>query len=1346
MKKQLLILFEFLILVGVISTHQISNISNVTCVDPGIETFDLEVIPEGLIDDLSEFKVTLKNEAEEELTASCVLDGLSSDTVADISDSFGSLFDTKEAKSDSTKDSSESIVDKSDKLVSSDSDSTYIDTIPKETVNLDSDKETNSYLLTKTQTDSSTQLEEEISATTSSTQLEEETSATTITYRCLIDKPGKSGSYKLESVDNSALKITTNITAELISCESEEDLLKRANITLSFRQVSSFDFDKLTFNFYGLTTKSIKKEFSIFFMIYLIVGTGRMPKPIEIECTTGEDITITTDIPIAMVTYTCTIPASEETKELVSIEIDSSDNVAGLPGNETLLNPVLTDAAIKSNLLEDKSKLSIPQLTVLNKDSFKYDSVSEGLLEFTITLGEIPETIIVGRTFDIIFIEGMYLVFKVTKIEGTILTLCAEMHGTLDNQFLVFEQTIITIGGKEAFVLPGFVTERITTEGFPEEETTTLEEATTEQALTTQVETTTEQEKNGTEEYSVEIEEAIKKTEIFITFRQINGFSFVPGIISFNFYALITKSLNLPYTVVLFTNLVSTQGMEENETEIECQLQSKVDVTDGETKQASFKCEKKGLNASIEYTSLKLNSSEVIAGIPFDDETALNPALTDEAITNGELKNSSSSDVPPSFTFESMDLLECSKDGKFLIKGSLSKKKSIPDKFTIPLTYPEGAVMTCSFKDNDIQCIADQELNDSVIIEQTIIADGAEELFILKKVIQNGMKCENGLQLQAEEKLNVNISFRQVSHIVSKTNGLSFFFAAFVNSNLAKSYLIQMNVIVIINGEKVEKVANCTLKDDVTVSSGKKTQGDFDCEVALESNEKVATENLTISTDNENIGGCSELTKEEASPHLTDEAIKNSSDTKLGLVLDYSLEENKEVIPPIFKISNMNFNKCEKKGKIKIEGTFSSEITEEMTFELPFSFPKSKVKCKVENAKANAKVEITCKMQKIKDKLIFKKLVLEPRLLKKKRLEMLYIEKTNIALTEGKTCQNYNQIKLQRAKAKKNANFFFLQMGRPMGYTKLFFLALTRKMYRAAFTTIKIEVTLTVERNRRRNLDTVELDDPLSITCSPTDAQTTDSCALDCTGGDGSTPITAELEDDHQIAGAPDEITVETNPNPDFSKLEALKEFDSLPSVNITKLTSNNCPNTGKFIIEGVYDDDLANSDNITIPFASPDSSGLCSMEVDSSNKKITLNCENTESFEASEIILSPQTIYDQNGNKALFKITNDFTAPKQFACEISDNSLKITNSTTSPDDTSSNTYQRFRKNSSSGLSGGAIAGIVIACAAVVAIIGTLIVLTKKGFFSKPRETATSVDNTSTINKFQTDDQNKNMV
>ena len=122
--------------------------------------------------------------------------------------------------------------------------------------------------------------------------------------------------------------------------------------------------------------------------------------------------------------------------------------------------------------------------------------------------------------------------------------------------------------------------------------------------------------------------------------------------------------------------------------------------------------------------------------------------------------------------------------------------------------------MTFSLIDDCIQCIADEQLEGSVIIEQQIIKKGTDELFILKKVNQPPIQCKNGIEIHVEEKLKVKISFRQVSHIKKVTNGLSFFFAAFVNSNLAKSYLIQMNVIVIVNGEKVQKVANCTLKDE----------------------------------------------------------------------------------------------------------------------------------------------------------------------------------------------------------------------------------------------------------------------------------------------------------------------------------------------------------------------------------------------------------------------------------------------------------------------------------------------------------------------------------------------------
>ena len=108
--------------------------------------------------------------------------------------------------------------------------------------------------------------------------------------------------------------------------------------------------------------------------------------------------------------------------------------------------------------------------------------------------------------------------------------------------------------------------------------------------------------------------------------------------------------------------------------------------------------------------------------------------------------------------------------------------------------------MTFSLIDDCIQCIADEQLEGSVIIEQQIIKKGTDELFILKKVNQPHIQCKNGIEIHVEEKLKVKISLRQVSHIKKVTNGLSFFFSAFVNNKLDACYEIEI--------EKV-KVSKC---------------------------------------------------------------------------------------------------------------------------------------------------------------------------------------------------------------------------------------------------------------------------------------------------------------------------------------------------------------------------------------------------------------------------------------------------------------------------------------------------------------------------------------------------------
>ena len=313
-------------------------------------------------------------------------------------------------------------------------------------------------------------------------------------------------------------------------------------------------------------------------------------------------------------------------------------------------------------------------------------------------------------------------------------------------------------------------------------------------------------------------------------------------------------------------------------------------------------------------------------------------------------------------------------------------------------------------------------------------------------------------------------------------------------------------------------------------------------------------------------------------------------------------------------------------------------------------------------------------------------------------------------------------------------------------------------MFTGTFTTftLTINVTITIEqsRRRRRNLNTLELDKPTSVECKP-ETSTDKSVALNCKSDENLVPVSSELEGD-VIGGAPDEITVDKNPNPDYSKLDNLKDFDNLASVKINNIDGlvSNCSKTGQYEMEGEYEGELEDNENIMIPFDTPDSSGLCSLTVvDSNNKKLKLTCQNTDYFDVSEVMLSDKIVY-VNDSTPLFKITNAVTASKQFSCAISDKSLIVptqapipTPAPSSSSDSPDSSRTRYRKDSSNGLGGGAIAGIVIACVVVVGIVAALIILTKNGTFaSKSAVTATSIDNNSTVNGFKMDEQNPNMV
>ena len=235
-------------------------------------------------------------------------------------------------------------------------------------------------------------------------------------------------------------------------------------------------------------------------------------------------------------------------------------------------------------------------------------------------------------------------------------------------------------------------TEQETTQQTTEQETTqqTIEQETTQQ--TTEQEETESSYTNATviEETPISLEDATTKSEISISFRQLNGFSNINSVITFYFYALTTSSISSGSVVTLYINLIGKEGMDENATAINCTAQEDYNIGTQVAIQAIFICVLENVDETQEYTSLRLNSSNDITGIPTEDETALNPYLTDQAIANNEIKDCATVSVPPTFTAQALQSENCESNGQFLIVGELSENKTIAAKFTIPLTYPEG--------------------------------------------------------------------------------------------------------------------------------------------------------------------------------------------------------------------------------------------------------------------------------------------------------------------------------------------------------------------------------------------------------------------------------------------------------------------------------------------------------------------------------------------------------------------------------------------------------------------------------------------------------------------------------
>ena len=556
-----------------------------------------------------------------------------------------------------------------------------------------------------------------------------------------------------------------------------------------------------------------------------------------------------------------------------------------------------------------------------------------------------------------------------------------------------------------------------------------------------------------------------------------------------------------------------------------------------------------------------------------------------------------------------------------------------------------------------------------------------------------------------------------------------------------------MKIVVVVNEVKKEKDAICTLLKDVDPGSDSQVQGDFNCEVVLEKTELDEiklddTQAVQVSPDNEQIAGVSELEEDDKSPKATDNAIAESEKknmTELGECVDYSKEENKKIVPPTFVISTVMKDikeMCPNKGKFRLKGKFSHRIHDKMSFMLPLTFPLSKVKCKVHKAKPGEEVEVTCKVQKGFKKV--KKFVFEERMIKKRHKEMLLVKGFKKDIEECR-CENYNTIRLNKVKLKQKAKFSFLKVWnfKAVGKKPEFLLALIRNNKNVKFETIKIKMKVKeISSSNLRRLDDSS-DDIIDMTgtCN-TEVVLTEAGQLKCVGDKDATetPLSVKIDpdDNADISG----LKEEADPSENTTE-EDLELADKLPTVEIDSVDGSKCEEDGSYIIKGkVTEGELSNNEykNVEVPFGFPDSSGLCDITV--KDKDVTMNCKNKEKFDASSIMFEPTVIQDSE-KKKIFKI-KEKSIENKFACIVSvDSEVPNTNSTVLDDDDDDDNDDNnnigvntpFKKKSDRGLSGGAIAAIVICSIVALSIVGILIAL---GLRKKPAPPL--VNNSATLN------------
>lgn len=489
------------------------------------------------------------------------------------------------------------------------------------------------------------------------------------------------------------------------------------------------------------------------------------------------------------------------------------------------------------------------------------------------------------------------------------------------------------------------------------------------------------------------------------------------------------------------------------------------------------------------------------------------------------------------------------------------------------------------------------------------------------------------------------------------------------------------------------KTATCTLKETVTDGPS-----DFECKIEnIENAENIIGLELISSDDISGIPNDLNMTD----PANIDDLIKS------GKILDYSLDENKNNLPPVFNISSLNSLGCKATGVFKLKGTIDKPIKHHR-LNIPLSYPPIDLKCDIPDAK-EGEVEVICKT---KNSFSPSKMIIEQTTFSKNNSEVISI--LPISFNNEIACEDFNSVYSKKMIKKFKAPFSFIQTQKFIKDKGKIFFSLfgfrTDNWEQEKKNKIKIKVK-PIKSSTLRNLEELP-----SIETDCTAEDITDdnkpiefSCEFNENDANG-----LIIYDSDEVSGIPENVMLANPAEVDLlinnkTLIDCSSKTYSLANYSGGDLCSDNCDIGTIYIENGTIEGNIRDESIFNLSI-SPESYGDCQISV--KDKKI--ECYNKEEIEDSKILIPETVVRDKENNTDLFKLKGVISKTDDINCAINNNWFSTSNSTTFTEG-----YKYNRNKNSSGLNGGIIAGIIIAFLIALIAIIAIIVLINSGKCSK---------------------------